>query len=390
MLGILSEISQYDNKIRSERSRIGRFNKVQQGGWKGGPPPFGYRLVDRRLEIDPFESEWVRAIYNMSCQGKSSKTIQIYLNSHGVLTRRGNRQWSIGSIDVILTNPIYIGYYDYTDKLLGETARIKTPPIVDPWMFEHIKLRRKSHRGVSRSNPTKHFYLLRGLISCGHCERLMGGRINRTNHRLSYYCVTSERLWLTKDDASTKWKRGVDCPMSRSINIGKTDQTIIELLHALLRKLGLNHSENNDLLAISYELKDAVNRISEVDLTHNYTNDIDQQTFIFLQQSILTTLEKITVSFDRPTNKHQIEVVLGRELGAIVVANGIDHLDLSVGSWVVRTMSARYVDEVASGRAEITERHKDRIRHGRIIKSIDQQDDFPSYACDGLRAASYQ
>ena len=32
-------------------------------------------------------------------------------------------------------------------------------------------------------------------------------------------------------------------------------------------------------------------------------------------------------------------------------------------------MSARYVDEVASGRAEITERHKDRIRHGGVGQS---------------------
>ena len=37
MLGILSEISQYDNRIRAERSRLGRFQKVQQGNWKGGP-----------------------------------------------------------------------------------------------------------------------------------------------------------------------------------------------------------------------------------------------------------------------------------------------------------------------------------------------------------------
>ena len=35
MLGILSEISQYDNRIRAERSRVGRYQKVQVGNWKG-------------------------------------------------------------------------------------------------------------------------------------------------------------------------------------------------------------------------------------------------------------------------------------------------------------------------------------------------------------------
>ena len=37
---------QYDNAIRAERTRLGKLNKVRNGGWYGAPPPYGYELVD--------------------------------------------------------------------------------------------------------------------------------------------------------------------------------------------------------------------------------------------------------------------------------------------------------------------------------------------------------
>ena|GEM_PF-1780747 len=135
-LGSLGEIIQYDNRIRSERSRLGRFQKVPQGNWKGGPPPFGHRLANRRLELDPFESEWVKRMYDWYCQGQSVKSIEAKLNQAGVLTRRGNKHWSLGSIQLILKNPVYVGYFDYCDKMVGETVRIPTPPIIDAHLFQ--------------------------------------------------------------------------------------------------------------------------------------------------------------------------------------------------------------------------------------------------------------
>ena len=42
LVGLLSEISQYDNKLRMERFRLGRINRVKNGFWYGGPTPFGY------------------------------------------------------------------------------------------------------------------------------------------------------------------------------------------------------------------------------------------------------------------------------------------------------------------------------------------------------------
>lgn len=38
LVGLLSEISQYDNKLRKERFRLGKLKRVKQGGWMGGTP----------------------------------------------------------------------------------------------------------------------------------------------------------------------------------------------------------------------------------------------------------------------------------------------------------------------------------------------------------------
>lgn len=38
MLTMMSGFSQYDNRIRAERSRLGKLKKARQGGWLGGPP----------------------------------------------------------------------------------------------------------------------------------------------------------------------------------------------------------------------------------------------------------------------------------------------------------------------------------------------------------------
>jgi site-specific DNA recombinase len=230
MLGILSEISQYDNRIRAERSRLGRFQKVQQGNWKGGPPPFGYRLVNRRLEIDPFESGWVRNLFDWYGSGVAIKTIQSRLSREGVLTRQGNAQWSLGSIQLILRNP---GLYR-TRRLHGQDGRgdRTDPDTRDPKLFHLAQDRRtdnRKHRDAVR--PAKHFYLLRGLLFCGHCGSPMGGPTHKAGHQHVYYCVKKERVWKTRGDQHPKWKRGTDCPMTRSVNIERTDSLGLEDRH---------------------------------------------------------------------------------------------------------------------------------------------------------------
>ena len=67
--------------------------------------PFGYRLINNELVIEPREAEIVREIYAMYLSGKGATVILKYLQSTSAL----ELSWSEKRINYILTNEKYIG-----------------------------------------------------------------------------------------------------------------------------------------------------------------------------------------------------------------------------------------------------------------------------------------
>ena len=235
LFGILSEISSYDNKLRAERSRMGKLNRVRQGGWLGGPPPFGYRLENKRLVENPVESQWVKKIFGWYSKGKSPQSIKVELDTNGVEPRRKKSSWSIGSINALMKNTHYIGHYTFTDKMTDETIEVPCPAFVDVTVWNECQRKRQTTlKRKGQVNRTKRFYLLRDFMVCGHCGTPMGARtvIRKDKSKGDehfYYCVKKERKWVKdkpKDDE--KWLRGRTCEMTKSLNIPLTDALVWE------------------------------------------------------------------------------------------------------------------------------------------------------------------
>jgi DNA invertase Pin-like site-specific DNA recombinase len=319
MLGILSEISQYDNRIRSERSRLGRFHKIQQGNWKGGPPPFGYRLVNRRLEIDPFESQWIKRMYDWYCQGQSMKSIQAKLNQEGVLTRRSNKSWSLGSILLILKNPVYVGYFDYCDKMVGETVRIPTPPIIDAHLFQIAQDKRKQSKEAKiTSGKTKHFYLLRGIIKCGHCGQLLGGRTNKAGHQNLYYCPYKERDWKNRPETHKKWSRETGCSMKRSINIEKTNQLVWTEIKRALQLIQEKYPQDPEQQGSTHMEFDDLDRTPANGLCWLTPNQAELLSEEKRKVIINELLETITVHLESSTQQHTLRLVFSETVSRLL------------------------------------------------------------------------
>ena len=230
---LLDGIAEYDNALRAERSRLGKINKVKQGQWYGAPPPFGYQIKDKRLEPEPFESQWVNEIFKMTLDGKSVMEIKRKLDTNGVEPRRKRGSFSTGSILRLMKNTHYIGYYTFEDKKSGEVIKCHCPPIMDDRLYHdvHKALEKRVDRKHHHNASFKNFYLLRDFMYCNHCGSKISGRINQKKNENLYYCPKKERSW--KSRSSTKknrYKRGrVDghgCDMVKSLSIPLTDHFV--------------------------------------------------------------------------------------------------------------------------------------------------------------------
>ena len=239
MLGIMSEFSQYDNLLRTERFRLGKLERIRDGGWKGGPPPFGYELEDSRLVVHKDESEWVRKIHEWYRDGYSTEQIKDELLKNGVITRRGNAVWSLGSINALLGNTHYDGYWYYTDKKSEEVVRVSCPRICSPELVQGVKKAREKRRygkgkgktERTRTSVTKHTYLLSKLLKCGACGSFYYGNKKTTLTKYGspmtsyYHCGSKTNKY--RDKHTDKM---VVCGSKRNVRIDTTEQVVWELV----------------------------------------------------------------------------------------------------------------------------------------------------------------
>lgn len=222
ILGIMAAVSKYDNDIRADRSRLGKINLVKKGFWHGGPSPYGYSVHEKRLVIEEREASRVREIFEMYAAGTAVREIRDWLLSEGVFTRRGNPIWSLGSIEALLSNTHYIGYYYYEDKKYGERLRCSAPEILSASLYGDVqkeKERRSAKRRV-RESSDKHFYLLRDFLRCAECGSRYSARTYEKQGRSVYYCPRHERVYANKDLEAVK------CPNRRYLKIAATDELV--------------------------------------------------------------------------------------------------------------------------------------------------------------------
>ncbi len=231
MFSIMEGISEFDNSIRTERLRRGKLSKIKKGGWKGGPPPFGYQISDGKLEIEPYEMGWCRKIYEDFSKGDSLYQIKRKLMKNGVLSRRGNVVWSEPSIRQILRNTHFEGYYTYEDKSLGEMVRCECPPMDNPSLIR--KVRQRIDQITKTSNYVKTTTLLKHKLVCSHCGSKFGQKINKKQFYNHYYCRgNSERL--RRSDGIDQKVCVTENGRVRSLNIEDCDEliwtTVIDVL----------------------------------------------------------------------------------------------------------------------------------------------------------------
>ncbi len=248
MLGIMSEFSQYDNQLRTERFRLGKLNKIKKGFWKGGPPPYGYDLDKGLLKPNKVETKWVNQIFEWYLKGNSIPTIKNKLLQNGVITRRGNPIWSEGSIQNVLTeNTHYQGFWNYHDKKSGENIRVECPTIISPDTILKVKKlhkdrQQKSNKG-NRRPERKHTYLLKDILVCEHCGGFFSGWKSSNKQQPYYFCRTGPNNNRKSDENKIK------CSSKRNLNMNNTDKLVWETVRKVITESNIfKESIKNEVL----------------------------------------------------------------------------------------------------------------------------------------------
>ena len=245
----------------SQRIKDANVKGVEQGKWRGGNPPYGYKTVSKGtlnfkgrpifdIEIDPYASKIVKKIFNLYKEHYSSKTIAKILNDAGVPTKKGTL-WASNTVAKILRNKLYIGIYE-----LGKVS--KDIKMVSPIM-EHLKfidektfyevqnMLTENRKVVNEKRPTvRGSKLLTGLLYCecgrkytAHTQTCRKQRQDGSMyiHESSFYRCGSHRL--PKKEQCDK----------KPINADKLEKVIIDdakkfLLESDIEKLLITQEEN--------------------------------------------------------------------------------------------------------------------------------------------------
>jgi DNA invertase Pin-like site-specific DNA recombinase len=109
----LGSFAEFERTMILERMVNGQRSKARKGGWPGGSPPFGFRIVGVRetakLEHDPDEVEVINtAVALLLENGKTLSECADTLNAHGYRPRKAAR-WDGVRVRWVLSNPALVG-----------------------------------------------------------------------------------------------------------------------------------------------------------------------------------------------------------------------------------------------------------------------------------------
>ncbi|WP_271400309.1 recombinase family protein [Salinicoccus roseus] len=205
MMQMLAAVSEYERNIIIDNVKLGQAQRAMNG-YTNGKLPLGYNKPDSPripIEINPYEAEIIKQIFNMYEAGHGLRSIANSLNQKGYRTKKGNA-FSITAIKTVLTNPIYSGmvrfnqYLDYAKH--GRKFKNENPILVEgkheaiiskeQWENVQDKLQQRFFMPKVMGDGSN---LLTGILRCPQCSSAMMAA-NTTNtlkdgtkKRIRYY-----------------------------------------------------------------------------------------------------------------------------------------------------------------------------------------------------------
>ena len=150
---IIASVSAYIYKQTSAKMYRG-LKQAQKEGKRIGAKPFGYDIVNKRLVVNPMQSDTVKRIFKLIAQGTPTAEVVRLLKQDNITTNTG-RSFDTRAVRLMVQNEGYTGKKD--DNVY--------PQIVSKelWLEANQQLKSLPNCGGKRS------YALSGRICCKYC-----------------------------------------------------------------------------------------------------------------------------------------------------------------------------------------------------------------------------
>jgi site-specific DNA recombinase len=191
MLNVLLSFAQFEREVTGERIRDKIKAAKSKGMWMGGPVPLGYRVVNRKLIVDPSEAQTVKWIFDSYLKTKSTTHMISTLAHAGIKSKRGAALCK-NTLYKILKNQMYIGILSHK----GEHFKAEHAPIIDQSVWDKVQ-------GLMTADPVHHgrkskcsqdIFLLRGMVYTEQGELFLPVSKRKSNGiRYGYYVVNKNQ-----------------------------------------------------------------------------------------------------------------------------------------------------------------------------------------------------
>lgn len=195
----------------------------------------GYEKGEDGLpKVVPEEAKTIKLIYKLFLEGKTPYGISQILKERGILSPRGNKNWSDTTILSILTNEKHKGeailqktfVVDYLTKKAkrneGEVPQyyVKNSheAIIDPEVFDLVQAEIEKRKKLKGSHSGNNVFSSK--VICGQCGEFYGPRTFHSNskyRRIAWQCKTSLKKG-TKCEAPLLYKESIEKMFIDSFN----------------------------------------------------------------------------------------------------------------------------------------------------------------------------
>lgn len=149
-----------------ERMLMGRRARLERGELPGGDQVrYGYKRVDKHLEIEETEAYIVRKTFEMYIEGESIMGMRKRLDATGIAPRRAKR-WPKSTVTNILRSDFY-ATGELTVNLDGEEYPIPCPPIISMETWHAAQEVKRRNKRYYKPRNVKEDYLCAGIVYCG-------------------------------------------------------------------------------------------------------------------------------------------------------------------------------------------------------------------------------